>query len=172
LRLGQWLGGRCGGGTGDRLLDGAGNVDVTDTDTDLTFQGYPGVGTNTISSSTDGANTADTDFTGELITPAVDVENVNKAQVALVWADDSSTLSYVTLPDAQEGTEVLLYCVSQVQASDTVAFVGSFGGVNNIATLGAAGDYSALRFMEGAWRVIYDDGTNGVTLSASTALAL
>jgi len=155
-------------GKGTRVLI---NVDVTNTDADLSFQAYPGV-TPALVSSTDGANTADTVFTGAVSTPAVDVTDVQKAQVALVWADDSAALSYVTLEDGENGQEVMLYCVSQANASDTTAFIGSFGGVNNLATIGAAADYANLRFIEGAWRSTYDDGTNGVTLSSSSAVAL
>jgi len=147
------------------------NVDVTNTDADLSFQAYPGV-TPTLVSSTSGANTVDTAFTGAVSTPAVDITDVQKAQVTLVWADDSASLSYVTLPDGEDGQEVLLYCVTQINASDTVAFVGSFGGTNNLATLGVAGDYANLRYISGAWRTTYDDGTNGVTLSSSAAVAL
>lgn len=147
------------------------NVDVTNTDADLSFTAYPGV-TPALVSSTDGANTADTAFTGAVSTPAVDITDVQKAQLTLVWADDSASVGYVTLPDGQNGQEVLLYCVTQANASDTTAFVGSFGGANNLATLGAAGDYANLRFISGAWRVTYDDGTNGVALSNSTAVAL
>lgn len=147
------------------------NVDVTNTDADLSFTAYPGV-TPALVSSTDGANTADTAFTGAVSTPAVDVTDVQKAQVAMEWLDDSASLSYVTLADGEEGQEVMLYCVSQANAGDTTAFIGSFGGVNNLATISAAGDYANLRFISGVWRSTYDDGTNGVTLSNSTAVAL
>ena len=155
-------------GTAGRVLI---NVDVTNIDADLSFTAYPGV-TPALVSSTNTANTADTVFTGAVSTPSVDVEDVQKSQVALEWLDDGTSAAYVTLNDGQEGQEVMIYHVSEATAGDSVVFIGSFGGANNLATIAAAGDYSNLRFISGAWRETYNDGTNGVTLSASFAVAL
>jgi len=123
--------------TGARILS---NVDVTDTDSDLSFTWLPNV-TGVMVTSTDGANTTDTAYSAG--TTAVSI-NPAKSTVFSEWADASSTLTYLMLGDGKPETDgqlVEFYCASETTAGDTIGIIGSFLAGDNLATVtGAAGD--------------------------------
>lgn len=143
------------------------NVDVTDTDTDLDFQIYPHLAGVTITSSTDGANTADTAVTDG----SVVYVNPVKSKVLLTWADATPNLTYLTLPNGTYDGQVLeFYCVSEAAAADTIGVLADYGSTNNTITItGAAGDGVSLYWNSGQWNI--EKATNA-TASATTALAL
>ena len=152
------------------IIGGAGvisNVDVTNTDADLSFTTYPQISGITIVSSTDGANTTDTAFSAGSVIRM----QTSKAQVLTTWADASSTLTYLTLPDGTyDGQMLELYSVSETTAGDTVGVLGNFGSTNNLGTsVGAAADGATLYWNSGQWNVKV---STNFTLSATTAAAL
>lgn len=127
--------GHADAGVVNRILA---NVDVTDTDTDLTFRFYPGQ-TGSAVSSTDGANTTDTAFSAGDAAPYIDI---NKTTVYTEWADASTTLGIIELPNGTiDGQMIELYCVSEATAGDTIEIYGNFtGDKNRVTVVGAAAD--------------------------------
>lgn len=143
------------------------NVDVTNTDADLTFSFYPNADVTVFESSTDGANTTDTAYSAG---SAVYV-NTSKSQCLLEWADAGSTLTYLTLRDGSvDGQMIEIYSVSEATAGDTIGVLGNFGATNNLGTsVGAAADGAVLYWSSGQWNV---KSSTNFTLSATTAAAL
>jgi hypothetical protein len=145
-------------GTGSGVLS---NVDVTDTDTDLSFTWMPGV-TGVMVTSTDGANTTDGAYSAGTAATAI---NPAKAAIYSEWADAGSTLTYLTLADGTvDGQAFEFYCASETTAGDTIGILGSFLAGDNLATVtGAAGDGATF----------YWDQTNGLwKMTKATNVAL
>lgn len=129
------------------------NVDVTNTDADLTFTFYPNAYVHTFASSTDGDNTTDTAYEAG---DEAAIINTTKSQALLEWADASGTLTYLMLPDGTvNGQMIELYFVSVAETTDSVGVLGTFASGDNLLTLGAtlvAGDTSVLYWSGGVWK--------------------
>jgi hypothetical protein len=149
------------------------NADVTDTDTMLSMEVAPNVTGTTLVSSTNGVNTTDVDFTGATAVGRITMSNyVPSSSVRLEWLAAGTTSRYITLADGYEGQRVNIYNVSQATAGDKIYIYGNYGATNNMAYLEAATDYGTLEFISDQWRIANMGGTNGIVLSASSAVAL
>jgi hypothetical protein len=127
------------------------NVDVTNTNADLSFTWMPGV-TGVMATSTDGVNTTDGAYTAGTAAPKI---NPVKTAVFSEWADAGSTLTYLTLKDGTvDGQMFEFYCASETTAGDTIGILGTFVGGDNLATVtGAAGDGATFYWVDDAWKM-------------------
>lgn len=147
------------------------NVDVTNTDADLTFRFYPNATVTAFVSSTDGANTTDTGY----VAGSAVYLNASKAEVLLEWADASGTLTYLTLPNGTVAGQLLeIFTVSVATSTDSVGVLGDFGGTNNLVTIGGDTSFLAtegctLYWNGGQWNIKVE---NDAVASATTAAAL
>lgn len=131
------------------------NVDVTNTDADLTFRFHPNAFVYAFASSTDGGNTTDTGYAAGTGAPRIDV---NKSEVLLEWASASATLKYLDLPDGKfDGQLLSVYAVSVANSGDSVGIIGKYASSNNLLTIGGG-----TTFLVGEGCTLYWSGTSGI----------
>jgi hypothetical protein len=148
------------------------NVDVTDTNTDLTFRFHPNAFVYNFVSSTNGANTTDTAYVAGTGAPRIDL---SKSEVLLEWASASAALKYLDLPDGWfEGQLLTIYAVSVANSGDSVGIIGKFASSNNLLTIGGGttflvGEGCTLYWSSGIWKVKV---ANDAVASALQSVAL
>jgi len=154
-----------GAGTG-----GITNVDVTNTNADLTFRFHPATQSCTIA-----ADTTDVTVTAFSAGNAAIAINPSKASVYTEWADAGSTLGIIDVPDGTvDGQSFEFYCVSEATAGDTIELYGNFAGSKDRVTIaGAAGDGGTFYWdaANSAWKLTKATNT-AISATLQKALAL
>ena len=140
------------------------NVDVTDTNTDLSFQFLPNV-TGVVATSTNGANTTDDAYVAGTACPSI---NISTGAVFFEIGSPGAIGYYVLPNGTQDGQSVELYVVSSGDSSD-LGIKGAFASSNNLGTLGGAAADGAVVYWDKTNSIWKSTKATNMTYSAFTA---